>query len=123
MIHSTQESIPPSTKFESGPFPVKVSLPNADAEWMNRSSSFVPTSGKGKTEPLSRGRRFTIDRARRVRKLRSVEPSEGGATIVEFAIVSVAFFALVLGTIDFSMAMFEMNGVNFGTRSQARSAL
>jgi hypothetical protein len=48
--------------------------------------------------------------------------NEQGATIVEFAIVSIAFFALVLGIIDFSMAMFEMNGVNFGTRSQARSA-
>jgi hypothetical protein len=59
---------------------------------------------------------------RRPLRRRGVETSERGATIVEFAIVSVAFFGLVLGTIDFSMAMFEMNGVNFGTRSQARSA-
>jgi TadE-like protein len=47
---------------------------------------------------------------------------EMGTTIVEFSIIAALFFAVVLGTIDFSMAMFEMNGVNFGTRSQARSA-
>jgi TadE-like protein len=65
---------------------------------------------------------FKPHRARLTRRLNNRHQSEHGATIVEFAIISIAFFALVLGTIDFSMAMFEMNGVNFGTRSQARSA-
>jgi TadE-like protein len=57
-----------------------------------------------------------------LQKSRRSPKRESGASVVEFAIISVFFFTTILGTIDFSMAMFEMNGVNFGTRSQARSA-
>jgi TadE-like protein len=56
-----------------------------------------------------------------------VSPIEGsnkerGATAVEFSIIAGLFFAVILGTLDFSMSMFDLNGANFGTRAQARSA-
>jgi TadE-like protein len=47
---------------------------------------------------------------------------ERGATAVEFSIIASLFFAVILGTLDFSMSMFDLNGANFGTRAQARSA-
>ena len=55
-------------------------------------------------------------------KAKTGRPNEAGATIVEFSIISIMFFVLMVGTLDFSMAMFDMNGANFGTRSQARLA-
>jgi Flp pilus assembly protein TadG len=47
---------------------------------------------------------------------------ERGVAAVEFALIAMFFFTLVMGTIEFSMTMFDMNGANYGTRSEARLA-
>lgn len=56
-----------------------------------------------------------------IRAMRRRGP-ESGATLVEFSIIAGLFFAVVLGTLDFSMSMFDLNSTNFATRSQVRSA-
>jgi TadE-like protein len=57
-----------------------------------------------------------------VRKGSTRNTNEHGVSAVEFSIIAGLFFALILGILDFSMSMFDLNGANFGTRSQARSA-
>ena len=47
---------------------------------------------------------------------------EGGAALIEMAIVASIFFGLTLGVVDFSFAMFEVNSTNFAVRSVTRAA-
>lgn len=47
---------------------------------------------------------------------------ESGAALVEFAIIAAIFFGLILGVIDFSFAMYDVNASNFGVRSTTRLA-
>jgi TadE-like protein len=117
MVHSAQEPIPSVlTMYESVGLSLKKRAFAADIAVMQGSNLSGPSPSDQRICRLYRWFQGEVLRARRRHQ------REHGATIVEFAIVSIGFFALVLGTIDFSMAMFEMNGVNFGTRSQARSA-
>ncbi len=53
--------------------------------------------------------------------LRSGE-REGGAASVEFALVAMIFFTLVVGLMDLTMALFSMNSVSTASRDGARAA-
>lgn len=48
---------------------------------------------------------------------------EAGATIVEFALVLVLFFAFLLGIMDFARMLFTWNAANEATRAGARYAV
>lgn len=62
-------------------------------------------------QPVERGPRF-------LRALRTGERS--GQAIVEFAVVSVAFFMLVFGTIDFGRAVYMYSELSNAVREGAR---
>lgn len=63
------------------------------------------------SQPVKKGPRF-------LRSLRTGERS--GQSIVEFAVVSVAFFMLVFGTIDFGRAVYMYSELSNAVREGAR---
>jgi hypothetical protein len=57
-------------------------------------------------------------RARR----RARRSSETGASAIEFALVAGIFFTLIIGIIDFSLTMFDLNATSSGAREGAHDA-
>lgn len=51
------------------------------------------------------------------------QAAQSGATVVEFAIVAVVFFALLLGIMDFGRMLFTWNAAAEATRWGARAAV
>lgn len=57
------------------------------------------------------------------RTLRSYLTEETGAAAAEFALVSILFLSLMLGTIDMARLMWELNSAKAATRAAARLAV
>ena len=49
--------------------------------------------------------------------------AQGGSTIVEFALVALIFFTLLIGTMEFGRWLFTLNAANEATRLGARLAV
>lgn len=61
-----------------------------------------------------------VNRRRVLRFLRPRRRREGGAALVEFALIALPLFMILFGTIEFGWAFFQLNDVRHGAREGIR---